>query len=94
MINCIPNGKPITLTGKNNQKVIQQSIIYENYIYIFVSLKIALSKKFKANILNNFYFINYLSLLAINEIYLIKKLDKSFYFLYTEIKKVKKRILL
>lgn len=42
-------------------------------MYILISLKIALFKKFKINILNYFYFLKLFFLLAINKIYLIKK---------------------
>lgn len=53
MINCISSKKAITSTKKKNQKFISKFIASQDYIYIFISPKIALSKKFKANILSN-----------------------------------------
>ena len=47
MINCIPNGKAIALTGENNHKVVQQAIATEGYTHVFTSPEIALSKKFR-----------------------------------------------
>lgn len=56
MINYIYNKKAITLTSENNPKTVQQSIIHKNYTHIFISFEITLSKKFKANMLNDFCF--------------------------------------
>lgn len=93
MINHIASGKTIVFTGKNNHKGIQQAIIHQQYTHVFTSPEIALSKKFKANILDEFWFSSRLLLLAIDEIYLIEEWGKSFRPLYAEIEKVRKRIL-
>ncbi len=50
MINKIPQGKAIALTGENNQQKTQQSITRKAYTHIFTSPEIALSKKFKLNV--------------------------------------------
>ncbi len=71
MINFIPQGKSMTLTGKNNLKNVQQEIATGRYIHVFTSLEIALSKKFKQNILDNPSFINILDFIAIDEIHLV-----------------------
>lgn len=92
MINYLSSRKIITLTSKNNQKAIQQSIWSLDYSHVFTSPKIALSKKFKAIILDNPRFARGLCFLAIGKIYLVEKWDKSFRPLYTKIKKVQKRI--
>lgn len=92
MINRIPNGKAIALTGENNQKAVQKSIACENYTHVFTSPEIALSKKFKANVLDDPRFASRLSLLAIDEIHLVEEWGKSFRPLYAEIEKVRKRI--
>lgn len=57
-----------------------------------MSPEIALSKKFKANILDNPRFARRLCLLAIDEIHLVEEWGKSFWPLYAEIEKVRKRI--
>lgn len=72
-INQISQDISIALTNKNNQQKTKQSIAKKTYIHIFNSAKIALSKKFKLNILNNLYFFKKLYLFAIDKIYLIKK---------------------
>lgn len=58
MINGILYEKAIILNGKKNQKHIKQKIANKSYIYIFLSLKIVLSKKFKQYILNQHKFID------------------------------------
>lgn len=73
MINCILNGKAIALIRENNLKAVQQAIATKGYTHIFTSPKITLSKKFKANILDNHCFSERLSLLVIDEIYLVKE---------------------
>ena len=73
MINWIASGKAIALKRKNNNKAVQQTIACQNYTHIFTSFKIALSKKFKANVLDNFQFASCLSILTIDEIYLIEE---------------------
>lgn len=73
MINCIPNGKVIALIRENNLKAVQQAIATKGYTHIFTSPKIALSKKFKANVLDNHCFLDRLSLLVIDEIHLVEE---------------------
>lgn len=73
MINQIPKNKAIILTGNNNKYLIQLKITNSNYIYIFISLKIMLSKKFKKNILNNLCFAKKLSFIAIDKIHLLEQ---------------------
>lgn len=92
LINQIASWKTIALTGENNQKAVQQSIARQNYTHVFTSPEIALSKKFKANVLDDPRFSSRLSLLAINKIHLVKEWGKSFRPLYAEIEKVWKRI--
>lgn len=71
MINQIPNGKAFVLNGENNHKHIQKQAAKGGYTHIFTSSKIALSKKFKKNILNDPAFIDRLCLLAVDEIHLV-----------------------
>lgn len=92
MINQITSGKAIALTGENNQKAVQQAIAHPDYTHVFTSPEIALSKKFKANVLDNPRFASRLSLLAIDKIHLVEEWGKNFRPLYTEIDKVRKRI--
>lgn len=92
MINRIASGKAIALTGEDNHKAVQQSIARQNYTHVFTSPEIALSKKFKANVLDDPRFASRLSLLAVDEIHLIEEWSKSFRPLYAEIEKVRKRI--
>ena len=92
MINRVSSGKAIALTGENNQKTVQQSIRSQDYTHVFISPEIALSKKFKANILDNPRFARRLCLLAIDKIHLVEEWGKSFRPLYAEIEKVQKRI--
>ena len=87
MINRIASGKAIALTGENNNKAVQQAIARQNYTHVFTSPEIALSKKFKANVLDDSRFASRLSLLAIDEIHLIEEWGKSFRPLYAEMKK-------
>lgn len=72
LINQIASRKAIILTGKNNQKAVHQSIARQNYTHIFTSPKIVLSKKFKANVLDDPRFSSCHSLLAIDEIHLVE----------------------
>lgn len=89
MINQISNGKAIALTGENNQKHTQIQIAMQGYTHFFTSPEIALSKKFKQNVLDNPVFKLLLSLLAINEIHLVEEWGKGFRPLYAEIAKIR-----
>lgn len=71
MINQTTTEKAILLTNKNNSKAMQKYIGSQNYIHIFISLKIALSKKFRESDLDHLRFTQRLSLLAIDKIYLV-----------------------
>lgn len=93
MINRIPNGKAIALTGKNNQKNTRRSIANGGYTHIFTSPEIALSKNFKSHILDDHAFSSRLCLLAIDEIHLVEQWGQNFRPLYAEIEKLRKRIL-
>lgn len=73
LINYLPYRKVVILTDKNNQKNMQRKIANENYTHVFISPKIALSKKFKENVLNNPSFMACLSLLPIDEIHLVEQ---------------------
>lgn len=92
MINCIPTRKAIALTCENNQKAVQETITKESYNHVFISPEIALSKKFKANVLDNPRFASKLWLLAIDKIHLVKEWGKGFCPLYGKIEKIWKRI--
>lgn len=92
MINRLPKGRAIALTGENNQKETQQRIANGSYTHLFTSPEIALSKKFQANILDHSGFAQRISLLAIDEIHLIEEWGKSFRPLYAEIEKIGTRI--
>lgn len=93
IINQIPNGKAIALTGENNQPSTQRKIASGNYTHLFTGPKIALSKKFKKNLLDNAHFSKRLCLLAIDEIHLVEQWGKSFRPLYAEIEKIHKQML-
>lgn len=59
---------------------------------MFISLEIAISKRFKKCILHHFSFVDCLCLLAVNLIHLVKEWGKNFYLIYPEIEKIQKRI--
>lgn len=78
MINCIPTGKAIALTGNNNNKQMQEDVATKSYTHVFTSPEIALSKAFQDNILDNWLFASRLLLLVIDEIHLVEKWGKNF----------------
>lgn len=92
LINKLPRGKAMVLNGENNQKDMQLEIAKGGYTHIFTSPEIALSKKFKKNVLDSSQFTDRLCLLAIDEIHLVEEWGKGFRPLYAEIEKVRKRI--
>lgn len=92
IINRVASSKAIALTGDNNQKATQQTITNKKYTHVFTSPEIALSKKFKLNVLDNPRFSKRLSLLTIDEIHLVEEWGKNFQPLYAEIDKIRKRI--
>lgn len=92
LINKIPRGKAIVLNGENNQKDVQLGIARGDYSHVFTSPEIALSKKFKKNVLDHSQFTDRLCLLAVDEIHLVDEWGKGFRPLYAEIEKVRKRI--
>lgn len=51
----------------------QKSIKSQNYTHVFTNIEIALSKKFKTNVLDHLWFAQYLSFVATNEIHLVEK---------------------
>lgn len=66
------------LNSKKNTLDIFAQNANRRCIHIFISSKIALSKKFKSSILDQSFFTNCFCLLIIDKINLIKKLDKTF----------------
>lgn len=52
MINQLPNGKALMLNGENNHKHVHKQAAKGGYSHLFTSPKIALSKKFRKNILD------------------------------------------
>lgn len=82
----------IVLNGDNNKQSTQQAIVTGDYTHVFISPKIALSKKFKKNILNQNIFINWFCLLAVDEIQLVEEWGNQFRLFYAEIEKISKRI--
>lgn len=92
MINGIASRNAIVLMGEKNHQSVQQAIACQQYNHVFTSLANALLKKFKANVLDDPRFSSYLSLLAIDKIYLIEEWSKNFWPIYAKIEKVKKRI--
>lgn len=92
MINRKSNGKALVLNGENNHKYINKQAAKGGYTHIFTSPEIALSKKFKKNILDDPEFMDRLCLLAVDEIHLVDQWSKAFCPLYAEIEKVRKRI--
>ena len=81
----LPQRKAMVLNGKNNQKHIQDEIAYIYYTHVFTNPEIALSKKFKKHVFEQFEFTDQLCLLAIDKIYLVDKWRKQFRSLYLEI---------
>lgn len=92
MINKKPNGKALVLNGENSHKHVYKQAAKGGYRHIFTSPEIALSKKFKNNILDDPEFTDRLCLLAIDDIHLVDQWGQSFRPLYVEIEKVQKRI--
>lgn len=90
LINQIPQSKEIVLNRKNNMWNVLAGIANRGYTHVFTSSEIALSKKFKNNILNQSFFTNCLCLLVIDEIHLIEEQNKNFQSMYTKIEKVQK----
>lgn len=56
MINQLPNGRVLVLNDENNHKHIYKQATKGDYTHIFISPEIALSKKFKKNILDELEF--------------------------------------
>lgn len=71
---------------------VHKGIANGGYTHIFTSPEIALSKKFKKNILDHYGFTERICLLAIDEIHLVDQWGQAFRPLYAEIEKVRKRI--
>lgn len=66
----LSNSYTIVLNSDNNRKNIKYKIIRGHYTYIFISPEIVLSKKFKKNLFDYYFFANWLYLLAVNQIHL------------------------
>lgn len=88
IINQLLNKKTLVLNSKNNRKHIYKQATKRYYTYIFISLKIFLSKKFKKNIFDDSEFTDKPFLLAIDEIHLDDQWKKAFRPLYANIEKV------
>lgn len=84
MINRIPRGRGIILSGKNNNKRVLEDIARGGYTHVFTSPEIALSKKFKNCILDQTSFTDCLCLLAVDEIHLVEEWGKNFRPMYAE----------
>lgn len=78
MINQKPTGKALVFNGENNHKHIHQQAAKGDYTHIFTSLKIALSKKFKNNVLDDPKFMDQLCFLVIDKIHLVDQWDQAF----------------
>lgn len=66
----------------------QLEIAKKDYNHVFTSPKMVFSKKFKKNILDKFLFTDCFYLFTIDKIHLVKKQNKVFQPVYTEIEKV------
>lgn len=84
----LPNGHAIVLNGDNNKESTQCEIDRGHYTHVFTSPEIALSKKFKNNVLDHHLFSDRLCLLAVDETHLIEERGKQFRPLYAKIEKV------
>ena len=75
MINTkLPNGHAIELNDDNNKESTQRKIARGYYYtHVFTNPEIALSMKFKKNVLNQHLFSDRLCLLAVDEIHLLKE---------------------
>lgn len=58
------------------------------YICLSIILKTAISKKFKKRILDYFSLTDYLYLLAVDKIHLVKDWGKNFCLIYAKIEKI------
>lgn len=67
------NGHAIVLNGAKNKGSTQCEIARGHYTHVFTSPEIALSKKFKKNILDQHLFSDRLCLLAVDEIHLVEE---------------------
>lgn len=72
-INRLSKRRDIVLNDENSFENMFNGVSKGGDIYVFSSLKIVISEKFKKCILDEFFFIDWFCLLAINEIYLIKE---------------------
>ena len=88
----LPNGHAIILNGNNNKENTQCEIARGHYTHVFTSPEIALSKKFKKNILDQHLFTDWLCLLAVDEIHFVEEWGRQFRPPYAEIEKVQKKI--
>lgn len=89
----LPYGHINILNSNNNKKNTQYKIARGHYIYLFTNFKITVLKKLKKNIFNQYLSIDWLYLLEINEIHLLKEWVRQFRSLYIEIEKVQKKII-
>lgn len=87
-INLLPERKYFVLNRKNNTNSVLVEIANGEYIYVFSSPKIALSKKFKQFILDSSSFIKHFCLLVVDKIYLFERWNKNFQPIYAKIKKI------
>lgn len=74
MINTkLLNSHVIVLIADNNKENTQREIAKGNYTHILTSLKIVLSKIFKKNILDQYFFNDHLYLLAVDKIHFVEE---------------------
>lgn len=73
IINQLPNSKVITPIRNNNNQSTQYIIAKNDFMYIFTSLEISFSRKFKKYMFNNSCFASRFCLFFINEIHLVEQ---------------------
>lgn len=87
LINWLSKERNIVFNSENIHHNIFNKVSKGEFTHVFISSEIAISKKFKKCILEHFSFTNCLSILVIDEIYLLKKWNKNFDLIYTKIEK-------
>lgn len=73
LINKLLKRRGIIFNGENSSNNVFTKVCKGGYIYIFTSLEIAISKRFKKYIFDHLSFTNYDYLLVIDEIHLVEE---------------------